>query len=377
VLTNAKCFEDKLSAYYTKVVSLESTTSSIKIGLDVLAQLGEHFPRSDEVCPDMVLGEIKRTRRMLTESGPIDSLTDLTEMTDRNKAAAMLFLARLLVYDFVGDQKFYVFFTCRMVQLTLSSGIHKESSFGFASFGSVLLQMQAADAREIHMFGKVAMSILQRCDARDCLARVYLIVWGHINVWMEPVQASLEMYLYAHEVGLVMGDVWHACQNGHYYTAEALFQSGIDLNQLLEEANVFGGKMKEHGLRMALVSLLPLQQAMSNLMGRSRDPTELTGEVMNQEEFLKVAHDKGSIQAILLVNSLRLWLAVFFHKHELAGTIIEQFEQSELSKRKRPRRIRNETFYKNVLQRSRCAGSDAVDWQKTLDVPGSGCDGKD
>mmetsp|Transcript_34308 Transcript_34308/g.45436 ORF Transcript_34308/g.45436 Transcript_34308/m.45436 type:complete len:227 (+) Transcript_34308:2-682(+) len=69
---------------------------------------------------------------------------------------------------------------------------------------------------------------------------------------------------------------------------------------------------------MFRLSILPLRQACQNLIGHSDDPEELTGEVMNEEQFLLKVRGRNKT-LVALVYHLHSWLSYMFGSYESAS----------------------------------------------------------
>ena len=64
-----------------------------------------------------------------------------------------------------------------------------------------------------YRMGKLAMAILDRFNARNRIASVSLIVYGFLNIWKEPFQATIESLQYSIDKGFKIGDQDNALLN--------------------------------------------------------------------------------------------------------------------------------------------------------------------
>ena len=96
ILGKARTYNDKLRAYYARMCSLGAQGESpeaIEVGLDVLANLGEEFPR-DALTDEAVKDDLKKTK-MLLHGMSAEVMFELEEIKHEQKIQAMRFLNRM------------------------------------------------------------------------------------------------------------------------------------------------------------------------------------------------------------------------------------------------------------------------------------------
>jgi len=96
ILGKARTYNDKLRAYYARMCSLGAQGESpeaIELGLDVLANLGEEFPR-DALTDEAVKDDLKKTK-MLLHGMSAEVMFELEEIKHEQKIQAMRFLNRM------------------------------------------------------------------------------------------------------------------------------------------------------------------------------------------------------------------------------------------------------------------------------------------
>jgi predicted ATPase len=125
VLTNARCFRDKLQAYTTKVYSLGTRGEmhhAIDIGLEVLKKLGEPFPKK---TPGLIriLFEYAKTKRMLNKFPQEEDILNLPSMVNDDKLAATRLLVLLFPYAINCRPEFAVLIAFWNVRLVLTHGL--------------------------------------------------------------------------------------------------------------------------------------------------------------------------------------------------------------------------------------------------------------
>eukprot|EP00566_Odontella_aurita_P003945 CAMPEP_0113548892 /NCGR_PEP_ID=MMETSP0015_2-20120614/13136_1 /TAXON_ID=2838 /ORGANISM="Odontella" /LENGTH=1244 /DNA_ID=CAMNT_0000449553 /DNA_START=102 /DNA_END=3833 /DNA_ORIENTATION=+ /assembly_acc=CAM_ASM_000160 len=291
VIRRGRTLQEKSRAYFTFVRSSgsQSNTSDVfATAISVLNKLGESIP--SEATQLELHQELLKTQELLATKTE-DELRALETITHADKKEAMRFYNLFLLYAYLEGREYFALIACRMLQLSLSHGVCRESAVAFAANGLLLCGL-LGDTAGGYRLGKVALSLVDRFNANECLARVYATVYGFVNVWIEPLQSSLPPLKKAIEVGLSTGDNEYAMGSVQLYIGTAL-NSGITIGPLLEEMSTYAKQMLEMNQHMALRLTLPTRQFALNLLGESNDPLRLDGSVMNEDEVLNLAEEKG------------------------------------------------------------------------------------
>mmetsp|Transcript_31442 Transcript_31442/g.47743 ORF Transcript_31442/g.47743 Transcript_31442/m.47743 type:complete len:1275 (+) Transcript_31442:33-3857(+) len=345
IFTYAKCFEDKISGYYSLVKSLGAQNKRadvIDLTVEILSQLGESFP--EDPSTSEVLGlDFSLTNEWL-EGTTMEGILIADEMENQKTILSMKFLNLLSLYLYIGRHPLLPFTIFRMVRLSLTHGNCKESSLAFASFALMILYM-SNDVERAYRFGNLAIDLVGRSNAKDCVARVHLTVFGLISPWKDYAPVCVEGLNIGYEEGMEAGDVIFAMMNAHVYCSLSLTY-GQQLDEFIEKALFYAQQMKRYKQTTVLPSTLVYLQFALNLVSYSEDPTVLTGELMDQEVVLKDALENDYHNTVHLIYCLRLWMAYLFGKDELAATMIDQCKSTNSAfSGARTTITVNETFY--------------------------------
>uniref|UniRef100_A0A7S4MJX0 Orc1-like AAA ATPase domain-containing protein n=1 Tax=Odontella aurita TaxID=265563 RepID=A0A7S4MJX0_9STRA len=322
VLGRARSLKEKLRAVFILVEYLAAqllTDDAIDTVSNVLAQLGDPLP--SVLCETTVKNEIMKTQDLIT--GQFDqSVLNLKEMQDVNKKESMKFLNLLACYTYLRRKDLFAVGVSRMVQISFSDGVCKESAYGFAVYG-IVLGGSLGDYRGACVLGKIALSLLDRYNAREICARVYCATYGFIFPWVEPIQVTIPPLKEAITIGLSTGDTEFAMMNAHTYHGTSL-ASGKNLITLMAEMRMYSKQMIELNQTVMYTLNKPLRQTTMNLLGRSADPTKLVGEEMDEDTLLKSAEDgyEGTITSITFFY--RMWLEYLFGEYERAAETAEK-----------------------------------------------------
>lgn len=316
VLNRGGTIEEKIRAYRTLVQSLAAqghVPRAIETALAVLGQLGESIPMS--VTPAQVKLELEATQQML-QLQTIDALSQLEVMRDSRTMEAMRFLYVITTYLYYVRKEYLPIVICRMIQLSLSHGVCRESAFAFACYGITLIGV-SGNVEESYRIGNLALGLIDRFEARESFARTHCTVYGFLNPWIDPVQSCLPPLKHAIDVGLLTGDTEYAMISVQQYTLLSLV-SGQELGRLLDEMRTYARQMLDFKHMTIHCLSAPLRQFALNLLGRSANPTRLVGEEMDEDTVLENI-ESGRAYMDTQICFLRMWLQYIFGEYELAA----------------------------------------------------------
>mmetsp|Transcript_30232 Transcript_30232/g.88410 ORF Transcript_30232/g.88410 Transcript_30232/m.88410 type:complete len:1730 (+) Transcript_30232:75-5264(+) len=321
ILDKARTYNDKLRAYYTRMCSLGAQGQSpeaIKVGLDVVANLGEDFPR--DITEEAVKVDLTKTK-MLLNGIQVDAISELEEMRDEQKIQAMRFLNRMGMIAYVmANKRLLPLIAFRIVRLSLTYGVCKESPFGIAVY-SLILAGFLGDAGGASRFGKLALKLADMFEARDQMARICYVLYGFVFIWTEPIQACISKNFDAIEIGLKAGDSEYAMKCAQQALRNSC-QTGETLPTLAEKFQQYTAEMLRSKQLMSYKQCLAMWQGILNLMGQSEDPLVLTGSACDEEALMFDLLDSGNLNTCLSIYVVKLWLCVIFGRLEQAKIII-------------------------------------------------------
>jgi histidine kinase len=310
IIENARSFEDSLRAFAVKVYvsgALNNASEAISIGFDVLQRLGEAFPQKPRVFH--ILKDLIRTKLLLRRFD-IDSICNLSIMTNPFNLASMRMLAILFPYTYSFNPDLLPLITFRMIQITLKSGICAISSTAFAGYG-MLLCCSFRRIDEGYEYGKLALAIADKFQTTKWYARCFSGVFGMINTWKDSYEHSLEPLRRAHRLGMSTGDVEFGMQAANIFYVISIFSGKRSLADLSEEMEIVMQTMIDSKQDLILNNFLPNLQLVLNLQGLASDPIILSGKVMNQNELLKDASAKRNDILISAIHQYRTLLAFY------------------------------------------------------------------
>ena len=202
----------------------------------VLTQLGEEIPNS--LNPVKKYELIQQTTEMVNST--ISDDKDLVEMNelDERLAKTMRFYHLITGVAFLAKKELAPFFACRMVQLTVRSGVCKSSLFGLVQYASVITE-ERNDFLHASKIGKAAVSCWRQRYHSECLLPgLCLTYYGRVAHYTEPIQVCADMLRQGFETGMSLGETGVAFLNALQHIQFA-FLSGERLPTLLERIDYY------------------------------------------------------------------------------------------------------------------------------------------
>ena len=330
IVSNGRCIIDKFPALFTLCESSGAqgdVDESITFGLLALEELGE--PIMKHATEADVLKEFFKTKALVhaktwatkSISGKeiIEVLAEAPIMENEEKEAAIKMLLLLVRVAYGNSAILVAMLVLRGVQISLAHGMCRSSSCTYASYGGLLTKLGYID--EGYRYGKLALKLLRRFDANECLPQVYTVLYTTINVFVDPLPSILPELRYGHEVGLRKGNITWALSTAFTISVHS-FNCGVNLKQAAEETKGYVQVMKEYNFTL-VHQMLPFFQMMLNLIGDGEDSTELTGQAMNEAEVLRYTESKNMISATLTLQHVRLRLLYLFGDYDQAGELLK------------------------------------------------------
>jgi PAS domain S-box-containing protein len=282
VLQEAKTVLDTVKAYEVKIqtdIAQNQPLKAINTGLHVLQQLGISIPETpSQLNIHLELDTIASCFR----DKPISDLSDLPQMTDPEKLAAMRILSRITTAAHLGAPDLMPLFASKQVNLSIQYGNASVSPVAYANFGGLILCGMVGNIESGYQFGQVALRLLSKQNTHSLRARTLTIVNFLIIHWKEHVRESLEPLLEAYQMGLETWDLEFAAYCAYTYCLQS-FVIGKELVELEREMRTYTEAIRQLKQQLAFTWTQIFQQFVLNLMGCSVNPTHLIGEFFNEK----------------------------------------------------------------------------------------------
>lgn len=314
VLDLAKAYEIRIQAY----ISEDRFQDAVMQGLEILHQLNMPFPK--KATRLHIVTSLVKTRAALSRR-EIESLALLPEMTDPHILAASNILLKVVMAAYYGMPTHFFLFLSKSIRLTLKFGHSPVSSMNFAGYGMVL-SGALRDVEQGAKFSELALQLRKRSTATVSRIRTMLMVYSSLEAWTKPLHTTLDPLKQIHLDGMAAGDLETAANAATLYCIYGLF-CGHELTQLEKETAVYCGAIELLQRPSMFKNQKILWQFQQNLIGKSRDPAVLQGDICDERQLQEIelmAEDHFLASTLCF---FRCWLLYLFRRPREALAAIE------------------------------------------------------
>jgi predicted ATPase len=322
VLQEAQTILDKIKIYKIQIVAQTAQSKlleAIAVARDALLQLGVELP----TAPD----EAKISKALQTLAGQqsgrrIEELIDLPVMSDRQTQAAMDLLAMLFAPILQGIPGLVPLLSSTMVSLSLSFGNAPASTVGYAIHGLVLSAF-LGEAKTGYSFGKLALSLLDRVNAREFKCITHNMFGAFIQHHQNAMRAGIPTLKEGFIAGMETGDFLNAGYNIATYSYINFF-GGVELDTWEPELAVYSATLAQVKQYSARTYLHMELQIVQNLRETRILSDCLIGDAYDETVMIPKHHQDNDLTGLALVYIYKLLLAYSYGNYPAALNYICQ-----------------------------------------------------
>mmetsp|Transcript_21890 Transcript_21890/g.40184 ORF Transcript_21890/g.40184 Transcript_21890/m.40184 type:complete len:365 (+) Transcript_21890:552-1646(+) len=209
-----------------------------------------------------------------------------------------------------------------MVRLSIEHGICNFSAFAFGLYGAWLVSAINSDFEGGYRMGRLAITLMNRLEAKEFIPRVYTSVYGLINIWKEPFQAGLAKHLEGYDAGALSGDIEYAIANLFQYATCALNNCGEDLGMLEKSIRLYIRRAMQSSQNLSAKSLVVLHEQIRILVGSKESSCSIF--LGCQEETLyQDSLENGDLSSCRYILFKRKLIAFFYGDMDAAAECFE------------------------------------------------------
>ena len=314
---------------------------------ETLSQLGEEIPKSLQSC--QISEMFEATSNMLQSISDSD-LLQMKEMDER-LSMSMNFYSILATAAFFGKSEMLPVVACRMAQLTLEKGLCIHSIISFVIYAMVLCNGNIVENNidGASRIGKAAMSCsMKRYHTSEQLPYLYLVYYGFIAPYTEPLQSCAEMLRQGFDAGMSLGETGIAFLNSCLHIRFAIV-AGDRLPTLSEKVDYYLKLANTHQNEIAKAVLSVHRETISILIykgGLSSSPhaidtaNEKISESVNFFRAIQSYWQGYSERCQHYIRKFNLFMSSSIWKRQLI-TFIDGMNSFQLLKRTSNGRLRS------------------------------------
>ncbi|MFB8793578.1 MAG: AAA family ATPase [Microcoleus sp.] len=326
VLQKAKSLLEKVKVYSVKIqgtVAQGNLKKAIKIGLKVSELLGVILPEEPSQL-DVQRG-LEETASLL-EGQEIENLINLPEMTDPQKLAAINILTSITSAAFIAAPDVCWLVVLSKVNLSIKYGNATYSGYAYGAYG-IFSRAALQNIESSYKLGKLALSLVERLNAKNVKAKVLLSFGGHLRHWKDHLRESIPVLIEGYQSGVETGDFQYAGYCAAY-VCECSYLIGHELTGLEQQITIYSKAINQIGQEGPFNWTAIFWQVVLNLLGKAEDPIRLMGDAYNQEQALPRAIKVNNRIELLFIYSNQLILCYLFGEVQQAvnnATLAKQY----------------------------------------------------
>ena len=316
VLQKAQTILDKVKIYEIQMAAQTAQSKvleAIAVGRKALKQLGVELPIEPN---EALISKALQTLGGQLQDRQIEKLVDLPLMTNSQTQAAMQLLRRLPGSIFLGMPGLLPLLSSTMVSLSLQFGNAPASSVGYAIHGVVLCGF-LGEVETGYAFGQLALSLLDRFNAREFKSIILLFFGGFIQHRQEALLAAIPRLKDGYTAGMETGDFLYAGYNINFYFNTNLY-SGVELDTWESELARYSAALAQVKQYSGRVYLDMTQQTVQNLRETRIRPDFLIGSAYDETVMIPKHYQDNEFTAIAAAYIYKLLLAYSFSNYTAA-----------------------------------------------------------
>lgn len=317
ILEKAKTALEKVRVYELKIAlhaARGEQAEAIRLGIEVLSLLGMKIPAKPGSSG--AKGELASAARALSGKSP-ERLVDTHLMEHQTELAAMRVLMQIATPAYGTNTDLFAVLISRMILHSLKHGNAPASAYAYAAY-AMLLCGDLSDTERGYRYGRLALDLVEKLQARDIKCRVYYLYAAGVHHWKHPASESAEYLLHAYQAGLETGDLEYVAAVIFLLTCSPLWIGHKPLREISQEIERFGNPLYRTGQRPVMQLVNMARQFISNLQGGSRNRARLSGERFREEDFADAWQTANNHEGLFYLNFFKTILADSFDQHEAA-----------------------------------------------------------
>ncbi|MGL5059739.1 MAG: ATP-binding protein, partial [Microcoleus sp.] len=300
VLEKAKTVLDEMKIYELQIQSYQLQSMMLKAidtGLKALEKLGVFLSAS--IC-DRPMPDLPR----------IEDLDSIPEMKDPGKLAALRIMMALYPPIYIAKPDSIEPLILTMVKLCIEGGHSALAAYSYVLYGIILCAKKGSIDRGYYA-GQISLKLLDKFQATELKAKIYVLFNAHIRFWKEPVRSTINAYLEGYQSGLKTGDIEWASYNCKHY-CKNLFISGENLELVEKEQALYQSVILKNNHEFALNYTRIWMQAALILQGKATDNLKPIGKDFDESLLIPLWESNNNYMSLFALYLVKANLAYLF-----------------------------------------------------------------
>jgi len=327
VLFRAKLVDTKVKSLVIEIEVREAAHESdemVMASRKVLEVLG--IPLPAKVSPLRILFKLRKVRALFDRKTD-EQILMLPCSNDSGMSTALSTLVRLTSYGFSNQSvHLRVYFALLAIELSLTKGLVPFTSAAVAIFG--VTELSLGQKKRAYRLGELALKLFSHipCKSAECFSVSRTV--GTLLFLKKRYLDFFNLYAKSFNYSFEIGDFFSA---SFCATSFAVCQicTGENLKSTVGSLLTVYRRVNDSGQDVFLMVMKPILQCVLNLQNESEEWEELsilTGEIMNEEEYMSQCTCDENSAFISLLLFCKMLLAYTFDFHERAHALCEQLK---------------------------------------------------
>lgn len=292
---------------------LSQHEQAIEAGYQALQLLGIELPRQDfQIALQKELDEANAN----WGDKEIAALIKKPNMTNPAIQIAVKLLANMAAPAFFSNQALFMVINVKMTNLSLQYGHIAESSFGYACYGMVLVQVLKA-YQSAYDFGRLSLELCNKFNDLEQKCKVCLILGNSLEPWVKHVKHAEVVNQEGYQAGLAAGNL----QFAGYILFHSLFAKFFQGNQLESFSEEVSQSLQfSHKTRNQLTTdvIQGYQIILWNLQGKTAEKLSFYNDKLSETQYLATCEHHQSMIAICAYKILKSQVLYWYGEFEEA-----------------------------------------------------------
>ena len=316
VIDHSQSLLDQANIYRTILqanFSQNKLTEAITIALDFLQKLGVTFPETETQ---------KYLEQLVTEieehigDRDIEDLVHLPRMTDNQKVVIVQTVTSIISAAYNSGSPLFALLVSFAVKLSIQYGHTLASPFAYATYGIVACNL-LSNVNTGVKFGKLAVQVVSKLDAKTFKTQVLQVVGGFILHRNSHLKGTLPLMQEAYTNAIEVGNPEFAGHSGAVFCLNSFWNNQPLTTVEQQSRDYCHGLEKLNQLTTANYCRFHWQIIL-NLLGAVGYPTIVSGEALQETEFLPKLTEANDLYGLYLFYLHKLMLYYLFGEIESA-----------------------------------------------------------
>jgi predicted ATPase len=311
LLETVNIYRIRIQSYAAK----NQLNEAIAIALELLQQLGVDFPET--VTSDDIQGSIIEIKEIIGNR-EIEDFVNLPLMTDAEKIAIVQTTSSIIPVTHMSASPLFSLVVALSVKLSIQYGNTSASIIAYACYAIIICNMQK-DVKTGVKFAQLALQVVSKMDAKAVKAEALIVAGLFVLHRQSHLQETLPLLQESYTSALEVGNYEFAGYSIEDFCLNS-FWCGQPLANLEQEIRVYCNALVQ--LNQVVIAnhcrISIFWQSILNLLGIGENPTVLSGEVLEEAEFLPQIVSTSNVLGLYYFYLYKLMLCYLFEKVESA-----------------------------------------------------------